>query len=231
MDKLVLFDIDGTILMTAGAGRRAIRRALVEAMGLADPIDGVRFDGKTDPQIVRELLEAAEHPDADDPERVWEVCRQYVRLLEAELAGADGSVRVLEGVGELLQVLEGRADTLIGLLTGNMERGAQLKLSSAGLDPARFAIGAFGSDAVERRELPAFASRRAEQLMGRAPSGDAMVIIGDTPSDVTCGASLRARAIGVATGSYSVAELMDAGAYAAFPDLTDTVAVIDAIFA
>ena len=110
MEKLVLFDIDGTILMTAGVGRRAIRRALLEAMGLAGPIDGVRFDGKTDPQIVRELLEAADHPDADDPERVWEVCRQYVRLLEAELAGADGSVRVLDGVGELLRVLEGRAD-------------------------------------------------------------------------------------------------------------------------
>jgi phosphoglycolate phosphatase-like HAD superfamily hydrolase len=231
MEKLVLFDIDGTILMTAGVGRRAIRRALLEAMGLAGPIDGVRFDGKTDPQIVRELLEAADHPDADDPECVWEVCRQYVRLLEAELAGADGSVRVLDGVGELLRVLEGRADTLIGLLTGNMERGAQLKLTSAGLDPARFAVGAFGSDAVERRELPAFASRRAKPLMGRAPSGNAMVIIGDTPSDVTCGASLGARAIGVATGSYSVAELQDAGAYAAFPDLTDTVAVTDAIFA
>ncbi len=230
-NKLVLFDIDGTLLLTAGAGRRAVLRALLDSVGAPGPFEGVRFDGKTDPQIVRELLSAAGHEDADSEKHIRAVCDQYIGLLERELVETSRKIRVLAGVAEMLDGIEARTDAVLGLLTGNIERGAHLKLSHAGLDPGRFRVGAFGSDAEARSALPAFAVRRAAAVMGYEPRGDAVVIIGDTPADMTCGDSLGARAIGVATGAYTVAELDDAGAFAAFDDLSDHTAVMAAIFA
>jgi len=229
--KLILFDIDGTILWTDGAGRRAIRAALVLEMGTAGPIDqGYRLDGKTDPQIVRELLTAAGHPDADNEARTLRVCGRYVEFLARELEVARERTRLFPGIDRLLNELERRGDALLGLLTGNVAEGAALKLRAAGVDPARFRIGAFGSDAAARASLPPIAARRAEPLMGRVPAGDEVVIIGDTPADVTCGSGIGARAIGVATGHYSREDLLAAGAYAAFPDLADLEPVLQAIF-
>jgi phosphoglycolate phosphatase len=231
MNKLVLFDIDGTLLWTDGAGRRAIHRALVSEMGVGGPTDGYRFDGKTDPQIVRELLSAAGHPQADSADHVLAVCRRYVELLEGELMRSAQHIRVLAGVHALLTGLEEGGDAVVGLLTGNLHEGAALKLRYAGIDPARFRVGAFGSDAAERSALPAFAVKRAAELMGRQPRGADVVIIGDTPADVMCGRSLGARAIGVASGSYRSADLLAAGAFAVFESLTDSDAVLAAIFA
>ena len=156
--RLILFDIDGTLLWTAGAGRRAIHRALLDEMGTAGPIDGYRFDGKTDPQIVRELLELAGHPEARSETRVTAVCRRYVELLTAELEKPTQTTKVYPGITELLAALEpyeaeGRA--LVGLLTGNVEHGAALKLRSAGLDFGRFAVGAYGSDSHAQPNPPA----------------------------------------------------------------------------
>ena len=230
--KLVLFDIDGTILWTDGAGRRAIGRALVDEMGTTGPIERYRFDGKTDPQIVRELLSLAGHPAATADDRVAAVCRRYLELLEGELARPTQRTRVLAGVPELLGGLEeheaeGRA--LVGLLTGNLEGGAALKLKSAGLDPRRFAVGAYGSDSPQRPELPAIAARRAAERTGRDIPGRDVVIIGDTPDDVACGEPIGARVVAVATGFYDVAALRAAGAARVFADLRDTAAVLDAI--
>lgn len=231
MRKLVLFDIDGTMLWTDGAGRRAIRSALLASMGTAGPIDGFRFDGKTDPQIVRELMTAAGHPDAQSAEHIALVCQRYVVLLAGELASAPpGSTRLFPGVAPLLDQLEARNDVVLGLLTGNVVGGAVLKLQAAGVNHARFRVGAFGSDAAERSALPPIAAARAAPLMGRTPGGDEVVIIGDTPADVTCGRSVEARAIGVATGAYHREALMTAGAFDAFDDLADLGAVLDAIF-
>src|SRR3989454_575708 len=121
--KLVLFDIDGTLLWTDGAGRRAIHRALLDEVGTAGPIERYRFDGKTDPQIVRELLALAGHPDASDEARIQAVCRRYVALLSGELAKPTQSTKLMVGIVELLDALaeaerDGRA--LVGLLTGNL---------------------------------------------------------------------------------------------------------------
>jgi phosphoglycolate phosphatase-like HAD superfamily hydrolase len=231
--KLVLFDIDGTLLWTDGAGRRAIHRALVDEMGTAGPIEGFRFDGKTDPQIVRELLALAGHPQAEDPARVSAVCDRYVSLLEAELSRPARETRVMPGVPELLAALEpleagGRA--LVGLLTGHVARGAALKLRSAGLEPARFAVGAYGSDSHQRVDLPPVAARRAAERTGRTFAGADVVIVGDTPADVTCGIPIGARAVAVATGFYDAPALAAAGAAHVFADLRDTMAVLDAIF-
>src|SRR3989442_1637634 len=179
--KLVLFDIDGTLLWTDGAGRRAIHGALLAEAGTAGPIVTYRFDGKTDPQIVRELLTLAGHRDAEDEARIQAVCRRYLGLLAAELAKPAQATRLMAGVAELLAALEpheqaGRA--LVGLLTGNLEAGAALKLRSAGLDPARFRVAALGSDSHRRAALPAVAAPAAPALhrSGRRDGGLRLLI-------------------------------------------------------
>jgi len=225
--RIVLFDVDGTLLWTDGAGRRAVHRALKDVLGIEHPAAGFRFDGRTDPEIVR-LLAAAAGRD-HDPAVVADVLDHYVGLLVQELARPGHKTTVYPGVFELVAALERRDDCVIGLLTGNIAAGARLKLASGGLDIARFTVGAFGSDHEVRAELPAIAQRRARER-GIEAGGKEVVIIGDTPADVTCGRAIGARAIGVATGSYSVPDLIAAGAYAAFQDLSDTDAVVQAAF-
>jgi phosphoglycolate phosphatase len=228
--RVVLFDIDGTILWSDGAGRRAVFQSLEEHFGKTGPGEH-RFDGKTDPQIVRELMRHAGVSDADIDERIDEVLDRYLALLREELAAAEHGRHVFPGVRELLDALEARDDVVVGLLTGNIHRGAQAKLSAVGIDPDRFVVGAFGSDHHERPELPEIARRRAEHVLGHPVSGRDIVVIGDTPADVACGVSIGARAIGVATGRYSVDELRECGAVAVFADLTDTASVVRAILA
>ncbi|HET8622692.1 MAG TPA: HAD family hydrolase [Gemmatimonadales bacterium] len=230
MQKLVLFDIDGTILRSAGAGRRAITAALAEEIGPTVGLERVRFDGKTDPQIVVELLEAAGHAGPHSKERVQALCARYVGLLEDELASTAG-MRLLPGFPAILDRLEETSGVVLGLLTGNLARGAALKLSAVGVNPNRFRVGAFGSDSGHRPDLPAIATRRAAPMFGRVPTGAEVVIIGDTPADVACGRGIGARALAVATGSYGLAELEASGAYAVFTDLADIDAALAVIFA
>ena len=227
--KLVLFDIDGTLLWSDGAGRSAIRQALLAETGATGPIDGFRFDGKMDPQIISELMRGAGHPDAGSPASIDAVCDRYVELLERELANGSRNVRALPGVVALLDALDETTQVIVGLLTGNIEAGARLKLRAAGIDFDRFRVGAFGSDAPARSGLPQIAAARAADLMEGTPAGAQIVIIGDTPADVTCGVGIAARAIAVATGSYSADELAAAGAHTVFEDLSDTSRVVAAI--
>jgi len=226
--KLVLFDIDGTILWTDGAGRRAVFGALEEQFGAVVP-DDHPFDGKTDPQIVRELLRHGGVSDADIDARLDAVLERYYALLNAELDGADHREHVFPGVRALLDELERRDDVVLGLLTGNIAPGARAKLSAVGIDPDRFVVGAFGSDHHHRPELPEIARRRAEEALGHPMAGRDVVVIGDTPADMACGVGIGARAIGVATGRYSVEQLRACDAAAVFADLSDTDAVVRAI--
>jgi len=226
---LVLFDIDGTILLTAGAGRRAITAALRSEVGDNPAFERIRFDGKTDPQIVAEMLEAAGQPVARDSDQVRSICRRYVQLLAIELGRPTSRTTLMPGVRLLLDRLEADPGVLLGLLTGNVAEGAALKLRAGGLDPERFRVGAYGSDAGHRDELPAIAAERAARFFGRIPAGAEMVIIGDTPADIACGAGVAARAVAVATGSYSVADLMACSPHALFEDLRDTERVLQAI--
>ncbi len=228
--RLVLFDIDGTILLTAGAGRRAILAALGEEVGSSAAFGQVRFDGKTDPQIVTELLESAGYQGPHGSERVSAICQRYVELLAGELEQCTSRTAVMPGVHPLLDRLEAEEGVILGLLTGNVAQGATLKLRSAGLDPGRFRVGAYGSDSANRSELPPIAAHRAEPYFGRIPSGPEVIIIGDTPADIACGECIGARAIAVATGGYSVSDLASCGPHAVFEDLSDTGRVIDAIF-
>jgi phosphoglycolate phosphatase len=228
MKRLVLFDIDGTLLSAQGAARRAFHRAMLEVYGTAGPIATHRFDGKTDPQIVRELLTAAGLPGAanfDSLATLWSI---YVRELSIEFAQPSHRTVVLPGVAELLDRLDESGDAVLGLLTGNIREGATLKLESAGIRTS-FPVGAFGSDSERRDELPPLAVERARELTGVTFTRRDIVIVGDTPNDVTCGQALGVRAIAVATGSYDVAQLGAAGADTTFADLSRTDTVLEAI--
>src|SRR5256884_7508725 len=184
--KLVLFDIDGTLLWTDGAGRRAIQRALVDEAGTAGPIETYRFDGKTDPQIVRDLLSLAGHSGAENATVIQAVCRRYVEHLRTELERPTQATRLMVGIADLLAALEphetqGRA--LVGLLTGNVAPGAALKLRSAGLDPVRFRVGAYGSGSARPAQLPAVGPPRAAGGPPRPLPGAGVIPVGDTPGD------------------------------------------------
>jgi len=227
--KLVLFDIDGTILLTAGAGRRAIMAALAAEVENVAAFEGIRMDGKTDPQIVAEMLAAAGQPEPRESARIQSLCERYVSLLARELEQPTTRTTVMPGVRPLLDRLEAEPGVVLGLLTGNLAEGAALKLRSGGIAPERFRVGAYGSDAAHRPDLPQIAARRAAAIFGHVPSGAEVVIIGDTPADVACGVGIEARALGVATGAYSVAELQACGAHAVFQDLRGTDAVLEAI--
>jgi phosphoglycolate phosphatase-like HAD superfamily hydrolase len=228
--KLVLFDIDGTLVWSDGAGRRAIHRALAEVFGATGPAD-YRFDGKTDPQIVRDMMRMVGHDDGHIDASMHALFERYVESLREELRAPDYRPRVMPGVFELLDALEARDDVVLGLLTGNLAEGARAKLEAVGIDPARFRVGAFGSDHEHRPSLPEVARRRLREELGVEVAGPDVVIIGDTPADVTCGRSVGARAIGVATGRYPVEELWRHQPEAVFADLSDTAAVVAAIVA
>ena len=229
--RLVLFDIDGTLLLSGGAGRRAILAALNDVAGIGvgtGTVDAVRFDGKTDPQIVVELFEAAGEP-LGGPERIDRVLDRYLQHLEADLGANAHLATVMPGIHPLLDLLGADPGVVVGLLTGNIVRGASIKLAAAGIAPGQFRVGAYGSDHAVRAELPPIAAERAAPHFGRSPRGPEVVIIGDTPADVTCGRSLGATAIGVATGHYRTDDLAAAGAAYVFNDLADTERVRAAI--
>ena len=226
--KIALFDIDGTILWSKGAGRRAMERALHASVGTRGAADH-RYDGKTDRQIVREAMRHSGFSDGDIDAAMDRVIAGYLAELAVELDRIDHGVEVLPGVREVLDALESRDDVVLGLLTGNVVDGAERKLRAAGIDFARFSVGAFGSDGEHRHDLPAIARDRAAAHTGRAVSGAACVIIGDTPSDVACGRGIGARAIAVATGHFDVPSLQACDPHAVFADLTNTAAVVRAI--
>lgn len=226
--KVVLFDIDGTLLWTDGAGRRAVHRAIHEVYG-AHPVEGHEFDGKTDPQIVRELMRLGGLADDTIDAHLDRTLTRYVDLLREELARDDHSDKTYPGIAPLLDALEARGDVLLGLLTGNVRDGALAKLDAVRISHDRFRVGAFGSDHASRPELPAIARGRAEVLLGHAVAGEDVVVIGDTPADMGCGRGIGARAIGVATGRYSVDDLRACKPAAVFSNLSDTDAVVSAI--
>jgi phosphoglycolate phosphatase len=229
MKRLVLFDIDGTLLSAQGAPRRAFTRAMTEVYGTTGPVATHRFDGKTDPQIARELLTAEGLVDELIDRGLGDLWRAYLRELRLELSAPEHRTLVYPGVREVLDALERRTDVLLGLLTGNIAEGASLKLKSADIR-SDFRVGAFGSDCEQRDGLPPVAVERARDLVGVEFSRRDIVIIGDTPSDVSCGSALDVRTIAVATGRHSGADLQQAGAHWVFQDLSDTDRVLDAIF-
>ena len=224
MRTLILFDIDGT-LVNGGPARGAFQLGLERVYGTAGPIDGHEFSGKTDPQIARELLRLAGMADPDIDARLSELWEHYLAELDRRLP--EHPMKLLPGVLPLVEALEAETDVAIGLVTGNIVRGARMKLSSVGLPG--WDVGGFGSDHEIRNHLPGIALRRAVDAWGVSFDPQAVVVIGDTPRDVECGRHHGTRTVGVATGKFGIDALRTSGADAVlenFADLDQTLSVL-----
>jgi phosphoglycolate phosphatase-like HAD superfamily hydrolase len=212
--KLVLFDIDGTLIDAAGAGRRAFNRALERLLGVVNPLDGVPLDGRTDTLILHEVLARVGRLDVfQDIDLLRHLYGLYVQILEEELAAAgDGDYRVLPGVYELLEYLSASDRFLLGLATGNLVEGAWVKLRPGRLD-RYFSFGGFGDGALSRTDV---VRRAVEEGRRRVRPNEPLepIVIGDTPLDVEHARKAGAKAIAVATGRYRFDELQRLG-----PDL------------
>ena len=223
MTSLILFDIDGTLVLTGGAGGRAMSLAFQEIFGVRDALSGISMAGRTDAWILADALTA--HNIASDPKALVRFRETYLRHLTIELDKPGARKGLMPGVRELLDVLRRRDDVYVALLTGNYEEGARIKLEYFDLW-RYFPCGAFGDDAPQRDGLVSKALERIAASGGPSFSAADAVVIGDTPLDVACAAFCGARSIAVATGSHSVEALRAAGADVVMQDLRDTAAVL-----
>jgi phosphoglycolate phosphatase-like HAD superfamily hydrolase len=203
MVRLVLFDIDGTLILSGGAGEKAFGRVCETLFGVSNGTAQLKFAGRTDPSIVRDFFK--QHGIAPSPENFQHFFDAYVFWLDHLLGQLEG--RVLPNVRERVRELNALPEPpLIGLLTGNIRLGAQIKLRHYQLwDP--FRTGGFGDDHEDRNQIAAVARDRGSRVLGRALHGEEIVVIGDTPRDIECGQAIGARVLAVATGTYSVEEL------------------------
>lgn len=223
MRKLLLFDIDGTLLTSGGAGEKALGLAVKDCFRVEDDLAGVEIAGRTDSGIARQICEKyGQEASVDNLAAFYDA---YLRHLEEQLPRLPG--RILPGIVEILEKLAGQDDVAVGLLTGNLSRGAHLKLTHYGVWDF-FEFGAFADDHHERNELGPFAQRRAAEKYGEFRAEDVFVI-GDTPHDIACGKAIGARTIAIATGRYSERDLRGCGADHVFDDLSDVTQFFDAL--
>jgi phosphoglycolate phosphatase len=215
--KLLLFDIDQTLVNTGGAGLRALDRACQKLYGLQNAMDGVRPHGKTDPAIVREILRVKLGSNSAKDGEIATVLEGYVSFLKEEVQ-TSATYRVLPGIVPLLNEMAARPDVVLGLATGNVELGARIKLQRAELN-SYFAFGGFGSDAEDRTELVRKGAEKANRKIGRTIPPSEVFVIGDTPLDIDAGNRAGFKTVGVGTGTYTVDQLLAAGATFAVEDL------------
>lgn len=226
--RLILFDIDGTLITDGGASREAFGDALRTTYGYDGDLRRYDFSGQTDPQITFMVLRDAGISDAAIEGKLDELWTVYLAGLERNLA--NGRARALAGVHDVVAALHEHDDVHLALLTGNLEKGARLKLSGPALNDY-FPFGAFGSDSAVRNELPPFAVRRAEDHTGKRFTGRDVVIIGDSIYDVRCGVPHGATTIAVASGKTSGEVLRAENPTHYFDSLGDVSAVVAAIVA
>jgi phosphoglycolate phosphatase len=219
MHNLVLFDIDGTLVLTGGAGLRAMTRAVETVLSHPSALEGIPVAGRTDWMILTDVLRQIGQ---DLDESLFQQLRaQYVAFLseEIELPG-HGVKAVMPGVRPLLDCLRPREDVWLGLLTGNFVEGARIKLEHFDLWKY-FRCGAFGDDAADRNALVPFAVARARQEGLPEIAADRVLVVGDTPHDIACARAAGAVPVAVATGGYTVEALRGSGADIVFEDLSD----------
>ena len=213
---VLLFDIDGTLLKTGGAGRRSMRRAFAEVCGREDALDGMDFRGMTDPLIFEGGL--AHIGVAVTPERVSALAAAYLRNLEREVP-ASPNYQVMPGVRALLAALSEHPHVALGIGTGNSEAGARTKLSHGELWH-HFRFGGYGDDGWDRVELVRAGATRGAASLGLPLARCRVVVIGDTPKDASAALGIGATCMAVLTGGYSDAQLAEAGSTWVVPDLT-----------
>ncbi|HVZ65889.1 MAG TPA: HAD family hydrolase [Lacunisphaera sp.] len=225
MKKLILWDIDGTLIVSHGAGFRAMERALQVRFGRTCDLHQIDWAGRTDSWIAAEVLRVVGLPDT--PQNVHDYLEAYLETLPLELRdGKPG--QLLPGIAVLLETFRAHADVVQGLLTGNLERGARIKLTHFNVWQY-FEFGAYADDSHLRNDLGPHALRRAGARHGLEFRADHTFIIGDTPHDIECGKVIGAHTIAVATGKYSVAELAAHHPTATFPNFADTAAFLRVI--
>lgn len=224
--RLLLFDIDGTLITSGGAGEASLCEAMRSKFGVHEDMSGIHLPGNTDARIASELLR--KHGLPDTPENAAALLDEYLFHLERRISIHDG--RVMPGIINLLHALEARPDAVLALLTGNVERGARIKLSHYRVWH-HFEFGAFADDHGDRNELGHFARRKALARHGVDFPPDRIVVIGDTPRDIECGRAIGAKTVAIATGHFSLSELESHSPDALFENLADTTAVIERLFA
>jgi phosphoglycolate phosphatase len=225
--QLVLFDIDGTLVLTGGAGKRGMTRAFEALFGFPDAFAAISLAGRTETCILTAALEQHAVPVTDDSIAAFRA--RYLECLREEVARPTVGKQVLPGILPLLEALTGSPHAFLGLLTGNYTEAAEVKLGHFDLW-RYFRCGAFGEDAHDRNHLVPIALDRA-WACGLSPAVDAdrVVVVGDTPRDVACAHAHGARVVAVATGEYAADQLRDAGADVVFEDFAETGPVIAAI--
>lgn len=226
MTTLLLFDIDGTLVQTGGAGARALVRAFSDVCGFFNGLGSLSMAGRTDAWIVAQMFLA--HGLEPTEERLRAVHDTYVVYLSEEILHPGPRKGILPGVRHLLDTLASQDDAYLALLTGNFRRGAEIKLEYFDLW-RYFATGAFGDAAHDRNGLLWKALANVEAAGGPSVRPADVVIIGDTPLDVAVAVAGGARSVGVATGSYDVDALLASGADVAVPDLGDPERVLAAL--
>src|SRR5882762_7560259 len=219
--RLLLFDIDGTLIHSGGAGVHALKSAFKERFGVADDLKDIEIAGMTDSGIVVSILNKHKIPATN--ENVTAFLDSYVHFLSLELPRREG--KVLPGVLDLLENLKSRPHLVLALLTGNVSRGAQLKLEHYGVWHF-FEFGAFADDHHDRNQLGSFARARAKEKHGREFSAAEIDVIGDTPRDIACGKAIGARTIAVATGTWTREQLAKHDPDFLFDDLSNVDEVI-----
>ncbi len=222
--RLLLFDIDGTLITSGGAGERALCEAMYQRFGVEEDLTGITLAGATDALIARLLLE--KHGVPVTPENCAALLDAYLQQLAKNLPLLKG--RVLPGMLELLEKLRDQPQFVLALLTGNLVRGAELKLSHYGVWEF-FEFGAFADDHHDRNELGHFAKARALEFQGEDFPSDRIYVIGDTPKDVACGKAIGAKTVAIATGNYSMEDLAAHNPDILFADFSDTEAVLLAL--
>lgn len=216
--NLLLFDIDGTLLNTSGTATRAAAKAFEKFFNIKNIMDGIRTDGKTDPLILKEMFNAGLNRDYDDTEADL-LFGEYVKLLNAELLNG-GKISLMPGIYELLSYLHNDENNLLGVATGNIEKGAWAKMKHSGLDKF-FKFGGFGSDSDCREQLIRKAIERSSEYC--VAEIRKVYVIGDTPFDIIHGKAAGAITVAVSTGIYTYRDLEEFKPDYLFHDLRDNI--------
>ena len=226
LKKLVVFDIDGTLLSMSKINRSVLVDALEEVYGTAGSAGTHNFAGKMDSNIIYEVLLSAGLGESDITAKFERAKETYIEMFRTHAKASD--VLLLEGIRELLQVLSGHSEIMLGLLTGNFEASGRHKLLLPGINH-HFPFGAFADDAPSRNDLPAVAVEKAYQLTGTKFFNHDIIIIGDTEHDIACARVLNAKSIAVATGTYSTEELKKHNPHVLYENLGRTNVVLGEI--
>ena len=221
---VILFDIDGTLLDMRGVGKNSFVSALRTTFGIEDDLSRISFAGSTDLDVLRQVME--HHQRRFTPADFEQFHQQLPIALEAAVRGAE--LTLFPGVRALLEALSAMPDVILGLVTGNVECCAWIKLRQFNLHN-HFVLGAFGNEHADRNEIARLAMKRIESQLKPGQSIKARFLIGDTPNDIAAAHAIEAVSIAVATGKFTVDALKEAGAMVALADLADTQCILEMI--